>query len=95
MNEIQDNYSRRMLLKIMKEKVVTETDMIKAIGCNKRQTDRIQAVYKNLVRQGFPVVRRQLDVPGWTSRRITEGARQHVNHRLVIYYIDVLKGGLS
>lgn len=94
MNVKQNNFSRRMLLKIMKEKVVTETDMIKAIGCNKRQTDRIQSVYKNLVRQGYPIIRRQLDVPGWKSRRTAKGAVGRVDHRLVIYYIDESKGGI-
>lgn len=91
----EDTGSRTMLLKIMKEKVVTETDMIKAVGCNKRATDRINAVYKNLVNQGYPIVRRQLDVPGWPSRRTTKGGRIHIDHRIIIYYIDVLKGGYN
>lgn len=74
----------RILAKILQEKVVTETDLIKLLKNTKHTSIIINDSYKHFVRCKLPIRRKTLEAK-WT--RTGDGSR-HVNHRLVIYYIE-------
>lgn len=69
------------LLPLVKNKVVTEHDLIRKMGNLKN----VESSYKSLVIAGFPIRKRHLYNEG-TSRGSRTAFRK-VNRRIIIYYL--------
>jgi hypothetical protein len=68
------------LLEIVKNKVVTETELMKKMPAN-----RINSSYQALVIAGFPIRRKVLDQKSAVSRG---SGITNMCHRTVIYYME-------
>jgi hypothetical protein len=72
------NYEKRILAKILNEKVVTESDLLKILGCRgSHAIEILDMTYKNFVKWGYPIRKKYLE----------GNVHARCNHRVVIYYI--------
>ena len=71
--------SDRILTTILKEKVVTEKELLKKVG----SINYLNIHYQRLIRMGYPIRRRSL-----ASEGCSVANRARVDHRLVIYYME-------
>ena len=74
--------SLELLRRLMINKVVTETELLK-----KFDIGILNVTYKNLVVDGFPIKRRTLAFYNKNNRNRT-GMCHHSDKRIVIYYVE-------
>lgn len=73
-----------ILRKILREKVVTETDLLYLCG---GYTHKLEDAYRYFITVGYPIKRRILDQKFKHGKTHSPGTFTRVNHRVRIYYL--------
>lgn len=81
MNKALGKTTVNILLKICREKVITETDLLKSAFGN---VGRLSESYQTLVSMGFPIRRKEIE----SIKTGRKGGKARADHRVVIYYLE-------
>ena len=79
------SYTNRILGKILREKVVTELELMNVVGRDGNAIGKINHAYQNFVCLNFPIKRRTIDQKFKHGKTQSSGGGV-VNHRTRIYY---------